>query len=212
MVKVSAMNTPKHTVYLDAFWIDRTEVTNAQYQKCTDADACQSHGEYGSDFNDPTQPVVGVSWNDANDYCQWVERRLPTEAEWEKAARGTDGRKYPWGNQSPNCNLLNYWGKEGGCMGRTSPVGGYPAGVSPYGALDMAGNVLEWVADWYDTNYYASSPDRNPTGPDSGSVRVLRGSSWYGPGGDLVRAAIRNRDLPGDRLVNLGFRCFLPSN
>ena len=197
---------PQHTVYLDAFWIDRTEVTNAMYQQCVNAGACQANYNYGSDFNAPDQPVVGVNWHDAKAYCEWAGKRLPTEAEWEKAARGTDGRKYPWGNQSPNCSLLNYSAHSGACVGHTTPVGSYPAGASPYGALDMAGNVWEWVSDWYNANYYINSPLSNPTGPNSGEMRSLRGGGWRN-NSDYVRVPRRGKGFQDVRRDYGGFRC-----
>ena len=164
---------PQHTVTLDAFWIDRTEVTNAQYEKCVTAGACDAPEKtksntrdsyYGNSLYDD-YPVIYVTWYDAEDYCEWAGKRLPREAEWEKASRGTDGGEYPWGNGSPSATLANYGANEGD----TTEVGSYAGGASPYGPLDMAGNVWEWVADWYDGDYYSSSPDRNPTGPSSGN-------------------------------------------
>ena len=193
---------PQHTVYLDGYWIDRTEVTNAQYRKCVEAGACREPECWDdNDYNAPDQPVVCVSWDDAQTYAAWVGGRLPTEAEWEKAARGTDGRIYPWGNSAPGCDKANYEG----CVGRSATVGSYLTGASPYGALDMAGNVREWVADWYDGRYYGRSAARNPEGPDSGEYRVLRGGSWYRHPG-LARCASRSGYIPDNFYSRVGLR------
>ncbi len=203
---------PVHEVELADFWIDQTEVTNAMYAKCMQAGGCTPpssassdtrQGYYGnSEFDD--FPVIYVSWNDAKNYCDWRGdgTRLPTEAEWEKAARGTDGRTYPWGHESPNGNLLNYNQN----VGDTTEVGKYPAGASIYGALDMAGNVWEWVADWYDASYYANSPSSNPQGPSSGDWRVLRGGAWYNDIND-ARSAGRVWGFPSNANYLIGFRC-----
>jgi len=236
---------PQHTVYLDAFWIDKTEVTNAMFQAFVSASGYTTDAEKGgvawvfdpnsgswsevsganwlhprgpsSSLNDlQNHPVVQVSWNDAAAYCDWVGARLPSEAEWEKAARGTDGRTYPWGNQNPAGDRLNFadanlnvdWADKTINEGYqfTAPVGHYPRGASPYGALDMAGNVWEWVADWYAENYYADSLSSNPPGPASGDSRVLRGGSWVNLG-YVVRSAYRGRGVPDYRHGNIGFRC-----
>jgi serine/threonine-protein kinase len=185
---------PPHAVYLDAFWIDKFEVTNALYKKCVDAGKCSAPQEsksstralyYGNSQYD-NYPAINVTWENATQYCAFAKKQLPTEAQWEKAARGTDKRIYPWGDTF-DVNKLN--SSEGG-KGDTTAVGSYPSGASPYGALDMAGNVWEWVADWYDANYYKNSPARNPTGPTSGQSRVVRGGSW-GSSATSVRAAAR---------------------
>ncbi|GIK71666.1 MAG: hypothetical protein BroJett021_06540 [Chloroflexota bacterium] len=193
---------PQHTVYLDAFWIMQTEVTNAQYARCVAAGACSApDNSYWQDPAYGQHPVTDVDWNQAAAYAQWVGGRLPTEAEWEKAARGTDGRTYPWGDEQPDSSLANCCG----FVNDTTPVGSYPAGASPYGALDMAGNVWEWTADWYDSGYYSQSPAQNPTGPAGGDYRVLRGGSFYVDSA-FVRVAGRRRYNLDLRSWNLGFR------
>jgi formylglycine-generating enzyme required for sulfatase activity len=203
---------PEHIVYLEAFWVDRTEVTNRQFRRCVRAGACEAPTT--CDWGEPSfggqdqgdRPVVCVSWDMAQAYCQWTGARLPTEAEWEKAARGDkDRRQYPWGDRKPDCSLANFGGPDG-CSGDTDPVGARPAGKSPYGALDMAGNVWEWVADWYDPAYYALSPAQNPRGPAGGLRKVFRGGSWgYPP--TFMRAADRARNRPTYAGFNVGFRC-----
>lgn len=201
---------PRRAVYLDAFWIDRFEVTNAMFARCVDAGGCRLPAQLSSPsrlfYFDQTAydkyPVIYVSWDDARDYCQWAGRRLPTEAEWEKAARGTDGRTYPWGDMSPDRSLANY-NKQ---VGDTTPVGNYPDGVSPYGAMDMAGNVGEWVADWYADSYYAYGSISNPFGPEVGEFRVLRGGSWFNLA-HVIRSAYRLWNIPNLGFETSGFRC-----
>lgn len=222
---------PAHTVSLDAYWIDQTEVTNTMFAKfvndtdyITDAEQAGESFVFesgtgkqksGADWQHPLgpdssisaimeHPVVHVSWDDANAYCEWAGRRLPTEAEWEKAASWDENNRnknvYPWGDEY-DCQIVNY----ANCEGGTTAVGSYESGKSPYGAYDMAGNVWEWVADWYDSEYYAISPASNPVGPDSGINRVLRGGSWLNSG-IFVRSADRNGDSTGSSNV-VGFRC-----
>ena len=204
---------PQHTVYLDAYWIDKFETTNGQYEKCVQEGKCEapsrdrsnSHDSYygNSEFKD--FPVTYVDWPRAKAYCEWAGRRLPTEAEWEKAARGTDGRIYPWGDQEPDVKLANF-NKE---PNDATKVGSYPDGASPYGALDMAGNLWEWVNDWYGETYYSSQTEwKNPGGPSEGEWRVLRGGSWSGKS-IYLPAAYRNFLKPGDLNDNRGIRCAL---
>lgn len=201
---------PRHQIYLDAFYMDKFEVTVERYADFMRAKN-RSKPNYWDQMDSSKHrnlPVVGVDWYDANAHCEWVGKRLPTEAEWEKAARGTDGRTYPWGNERPAARLANF--RKGFTVNvydeRLAPVDSYEAGNSPYGFHHMAGNVWEWTADWYDENYYGKSPERNPKGPSSGQYWVLRGGSWgFGP--SVVRSADRRRVSPENQDDGLGFRC-----
>ncbi|MBM4125144.1 MAG: formylglycine-generating enzyme family protein, partial [Nitrospira sp.] len=236
---------PQRTVTLSAFWIDRQEATNAQYERFVAATGhpqpqnlnqavtlwAQGRPLAGSERH----PVVNVSWHDAAAYCQWAGKRLPTEAEWEKAARGTDGRLYPWGNEwgLDRANSASYWAgrtvefkdgkewsefwiagegariaKERGLRGEvlTMPVGSFPEGASPYGVLDLAGNASEWVQDWYEPYYYVKAPQADPKGPNGVLLKVSRGGSWLKPAKSL-RTADRDYGYPDDRPSGTGFRC-----
>lgn len=200
---------PQRRIYLDAYQIGKFEVTNAQYLQCFKAGVCNVLPQFetiGPDQND--FPVVNVGWEEANTFCQWSGYRLPTEAEWEKAARGTDGRIYPWGDESPDCDRTNF--KSDRCQTGIKPAGSYPTNASPYGAFDMAGNVWEWVADWYALDYYKVAPNQNPPGPaeheENAYRRILRGgSAFYGD--TVIRTANRRPETPDTRNDNIGIRC-----
>lgn len=219
-----ANEKPVHIVYLDAFWIDQTEVTNKQYQACVGEGVCEPPSSITSALQQPNcfggsciypfdyygipefddYPVIYVNWNQANAYCAWAGRKLPTEAQWEKAARGPNASIYPWGNFEPSGSLLNY----NSIVGDTTKVGSYKSGQSIYGAYDMAGNVWEWINDWYSGSYYQNLPSQNPLGPDSGDGKVLRGRSLGSYGGYSVRSSYRYWSYPTDsRQGDVGFRC-----
>jgi formylglycine-generating enzyme len=215
---------PEHTVWLDAYWIDRYEVTMAEYQKFMDQDYSieppplwddgAASGALGN------RPAVGITWNYADKYCQWVEKRLPSEAEWEKAARGTDGRRFPWGHMQPFVDIANYnQGTTGwvsykltlvpvnsGTRGMSVRHGLKGGGKSPYGLYHMAGNAAEWVNDWYDRFYYEDSPAKNPKGPAEGDSKVLRGGSWEDQPVNLRVTSRKKGDVDFQDLTT-GFRC-----
>ena len=215
---------PAHTVVLDDFWIDRTEVTNGQYRACVKARGCdppfvtrsRTRIEYYGDGTFDNYPVVNVSWHQAAAYCQWAGARLPTEAEWEYAARGPEGRQFPWGDTFDGtrlnyCDVNCEFGKADSSAddgyADTAPVGTYADGASWCGALDLPGNVWEWVADWYGEGYYSDSPSQNPLGPASGRYRVLRGGSYVSEP-PIMRGAMRyGNGLPSDVIASFGFRC-----
>jgi formylglycine-generating enzyme required for sulfatase activity len=201
----NADELPYHTVTLSAFRIDRTEVTQRQYAACG---ACTEPVANYQPAQTPERPVTNVSWFQADAYCRSLPGgALPTEAQWEKAARGTDDRIYPWGDDVPTCELTNF----GDCGGAVQAVGTYPAGASPYGALDMAGNVAEWVDDWYDAAGYSTSTTDDPTGPATGTNKVKRGGDYSRAPTDL-RASRRGYPPPGDGEDEKGFRCAFPAN
>ena len=202
-------DAPQRTVTLDDYWIYKTEVTNSMYAFCVSVGACAPPAqELGTPVYDnpvyANYPVVGVTWDMAANYCSWIGGSLPTEAQWEKAARGSTGAQYPWGNTDPSCDVGNF----AGCVGALTDVTKYVDGASPYGVLDLSGNVFEWVNDFYGENYYDNAPSKDPTGPDSGDMRVVRGSGFetdIGQAGSAIRHpagnAYHNRDL--------GFRCVI---
>ncbi len=200
---------PRHKVWLDRFAMDVHEVTTGRYARFLAATGrtppwmwetvkLELHGD---------RPVIGVTWEDADAYCTWAGKRLPTEAEWEKAARGTDERLYPWGNQFPTAALANFaLGVRFSYSQALRPVGSYPDGKSPFGLVDLAGNVWEWVRDWYESAYYERSPERNPPGPEQGQFKVLRGGSWS----ELPKYLLaygRFKLPPNTRNSYIGFRC-----
>jgi formylglycine-generating enzyme required for sulfatase activity len=222
-VKASAFEdeTPRHTVYVDAFYMDIYEVTNAQYRKFVQATGRSEPEGVGliegkmvfdfkpwshKRFNGDNQPVICVSYDDARAYAEWAGKRLPTEAEWEKAVRGgLKGKKYPWGDEFTR-DAANYNGTGGkDTWENTSPVGSFSP--NSYGLHDMVGNVAEWCSDRYDENYYSSSPKRNPPGPSSGERRVLRCGSWLNSYASYLRCANRDYLNPTTTLLNVGFRC-----
>ena len=200
---------PKHQVWLPVFFMDLHEVTTAQYTAFLAATHRLAPWQWStvdlSQHGD--RPVIGVDWSDADTYCRWKGKRLPTEAEWEKSARGTDGRLYPWGNRVPNKDLANFaLGARFSYSQVLMPVQSYEQGKSPYGLNHMAGNVWEWVQDWYAVNYYEISPERNPQGPEQGQFKVLRGGSWS----DLPKYLLtygRFKLPPETRNSYTGFRC-----
>jgi formylglycine-generating enzyme required for sulfatase activity len=206
---------PKHEVFLDHYWVDQSEVTNHQYRICVESGYCPEPPACGVEeftYQDPEKegyPVTCLVWEEAGLYCEWIGGRLPTEAQWEKAARGTDYLKYPWGNEfdQTKCN------SQESTLDGPLPVGSYsPEGDSPYGLQDMAGNVWEWTRDWYDIEYYSSAPSDNPGGPKGGERRSLRGGSWYA-NDCSVRTSYRYYDVPHGRSPGVGFRCVIqPGN
>ncbi|MBH0198700.1 MAG: SUMF1/EgtB/PvdO family nonheme iron enzyme [Nitrospira sp.] len=206
---------PTRTIHLDEYSIDRFEVTNHQYQQFVVATGHRKPGlpsryaKSGAKVRGVNQPIVYVSWDDAEEYCRWKGKRLPTEAEWEKAMRGTDGRLWPWGNkeQPDGAN----WARVKDGYEVSARVGTFQIDKSPYGVMDGAGNVMEWVADWYDETYYKSSPDRNPPSPEYGTYRVLRGGSYTTTGAD-VRITSRSKMMPDFRDETIGFRCANSTN
>lgn len=211
---------PEHTVTLNAYYIDQFEITAGRYQKFIESAKRDLPPTWDDEAAQTLSdlPAVGMSWTDAAAYCKWAGRRLPTEAEWEKAARGTDGRRYPWGHMQPFVDIANYnrgiWVSEAitlvpvgsGLEGMSVRHGLKEGGKSPYGLFHMAGNAAEWVADWYDREFYQKSPDKNPTGPATGEKRVIRGGSWA----DLptaLRVTARYTAEPDFEERTIGFRC-----
>ena len=201
--------SPLREIYLDAFYIDKHEVTVSRYAKflqTTGGVRPPDRWEEASAAGAMELPVIGVDWHDADAYCKWAGRRLPTEAEWEKAARGTDGRTYPWGNDAPNSLRANFGqSSDNPYKGGLAAVGRQDAGSSPYGAQDLAGNAAEWVVDWFSESFMRGDV-RNPKGPESGNGRVIRGGGWYDPPARL-KSSSRMHANPDHRGDDVGFRC-----
>ena len=199
---------PVHRVELSIFWIDKFEITVEAYNSCVEMGTCDpaglAAGCNGGRENRLDHPINCITWEQAQKYCSWATKRLPTEAEWEKAARGTDGRRFAWGDDFPSLDRMNYSDN----VGTTASVGTYPSGLSFYGLHNMGGNVHEWTADFYASNYYAQSPERDPTGPAEGSLRVVRGASWrVGVPMEALTATVRQAFQPATTDNSLGFRC-----
>ena len=195
---------PAHEVILDAYYIDLHEATNADYKKYIEATGFKTKPRYWNDpnFNQPNQPVVGTTWKESQAFCHWQNKRLPTEAEWEKASRGKRPIKYPWGNEAPDKTRLNF----NNHIGKTTAVGSYPTGKSDYGVFDLSGNVAEWVQDWHFPEYYLFSPKENPPGPERGHYKIIRGGNWKNNAED-VNLTYRNATVPKARSKTVGFRC-----
>ncbi|GJL49123.1 MAG: hypothetical protein NPIRA01_03500 [Nitrospirales bacterium] len=202
---------PQRNIYLHSYKIDTYEVSNKHYVQFLKSTGHKEpfnafgKGPLSEQTGIEDLPVVQVTWNDAEDYCLWAGKRLPTEAEWEKAARGTDGRAFPWGDASPS-STLSVYDREWRAGGALLPVGTLPQGVSPYGVHNMSGNVREWVQDWYAKDYYAESPARDPIGPDHGILKVIRGGSWHSFEAD-IRASSRGKGGFALKTHGIGFRC-----
>jgi formylglycine-generating enzyme required for sulfatase activity len=199
---------PVHWVYLETFFMDTYQVSVSQYARFLDATSQEAPPDWSimNRSQHQKRPIANVDWEEAKAYCTWAGKRLPTEAEWEKAARGTDGRTYPWGNEHPTKFFANVNRENWNNHGALTPVGKFEEGKSPYGIYDMAGNVWEWVSDWYDPDYYKTSPSKNPTGPSTGESKVIRGGSW-GSASDALRSANREIHSPSIRGLGTGFRC-----
>ena len=198
---------PRHLVWLDSYYVDLYETSNAEHQQCVAAKACRPPHSFGdADLTRPRHPVVGLDFADATAYCRWRGKRLPTEAEWERAARGTDERRWPWGNEF-DPKKVNMRNPDDG-WDKSAPVDAFPAGRSPVGAWQMAGNVWEWTTDWFSPIYYRQSQRRNPKGPNSGPRRMIRGGSWRYDIPFYVSSYNRSHSRVGSRFRHVGIRCF----
>jgi formylglycine-generating enzyme required for sulfatase activity len=201
--------SPRRDVYIDSFYLDAQEVTASRYRKFLEATGSMQPPEDWEEVDfekNADLPVIGVDWNDAAAYCKWAGKRLPSEAEWEKAARGSDARTYPWGNAPPTQQQANFLNSAPSAYrGGLTPVGAHPSGASPYGVQDLAGNASEWVADWFNRGFRAGDV-RNPQGPDAGDGKVIRGGGWRDPA-ERITATKRFYANPQNRSDDIGFRC-----